>query len=202
VGRPESESQARGDEVTTARRLDGYTLDDWESLDPQEGRRIELVDGRFVVTPAPAVKHQRAGDRLVRILDDAVAGEGMEALTAVGVRVNEHFGYIPDVVVATERIEAVSVDVEDVALVVEIVSPSTKKSDRLEKPAALAAAGVPAYWRVELDGADDPTIYCYRLDGGTYTEVVTLTSGSAGSVVVTGTISVTLDPADLTGKRR
>ena len=188
--------------MTTARRLDGYTLDDWESLDPQEGRRIELVDGRFVVTPAPAAKHQRVGDRLARILDDAVAAEGMEALTAIGVRVSEHFGYIPDVVVATERVESVSVDVANVALVVEIVSPSTKKSDRLEKPAALAAAGVPAYWRVELDIADGPVIYCHRLNGGVYSDVVTLTPGSREPVLVVGTISVAFDPADLHRPRR
>ncbi|MCP2247424.1 Uma2 family endonuclease [Lentzea aerocolonigenes] len=188
--------------MTTARRLDGYTLDDWESLDPQEGRRIELVDGRFVVTPAPAYKHQRVGDRLVRILDDAVFSEGMEAVTAVGVRVSEHFGYIPDVVVSTERVETVSVDVANVALVVEIVSPSTKKSDRLEKPAALAAAGVPAYWRVELDGVEGPVIYCHRLNDGVYSDVVTLTPGSQQSVLVAGTISVTFDPADLHKPRR
>ncbi|MFI6100107.1 Uma2 family endonuclease [Lentzea sp. NPDC051213] len=188
--------------MTTARRLDGYTLDDWESLDPQEGRRIELVDGRFVVTPTPAFKHQRVGDRLARILDDAVFAEGMEAVTAVGVRVGKAFGYIPDVVVVTERVETVSVDVANVALVVEIVSPSTKKSDRLEKPAALAAAGVPAYWRVEIEGEDGPTVYCYRLDNGVYAEIATLTPGSRGSVVVTGTVAVTFDPADLHRTRR
>lgn len=188
--------------MTTARRLDGYTLDDWESLDPQEGRRIELVDGRFVVTPAPAVKHQRVGDRLARILDDAVASEGMEALTAIGVRVNKHFGYIPDVVVTTECVETASVDVENVALVVEVVSPSTKKSDRLEKPAALAAAGVSAYWRVEIDSADGPIVYCYRLNGGVYSEVVTLTPGNQQPVLVAGTVSVTFDPEDLHRPRR
>lgn len=188
--------------MTTARRLDGYTLDDWESLDPQEGRRIELVDGRFVVNAAPAFKHQRVGDRLARILDDAVFSEGMEAVTAVGVRVGEHFGYIPDVVVTTERVETVSVDVANVALVVEIVSPSTKKSDRLEKPAALAAAGVPAYWRVELDVADGPIIYCHRLSDGVYSDVVTLTPGNQEPVSVVGTISVTFDPADLHRPRR
>ncbi|WP_434442234.1 Uma2 family endonuclease [Lentzea sp. E54] len=186
----------------SAARLEGYTSDDWESLDPQEGRRIELVDGRFVVTPAPAIKHQRAGDRLARILDDAVFPEGMEAVTAVGVRISKRFGYIPDVVVTTERVETVSVDAANVALVVEIVSPSTKKSDRLEKPAALAAAGVPAYWRVQPDGVDGPAIYCYRLDNGAYSEVTTLNAGRAGTVAITGTASVTFAPADLTRRRR
>jgi hypothetical protein len=42
-------SYAEGDDFPTARRLGGCTLDDWENRDPQEGRRIELVDGRFVV---------------------------------------------------------------------------------------------------------------------------------------------------------
>ncbi len=130
--------------VTTARRLDGYTLDDWESLEPAEGHRVELVDGRFVVNAAPSVRRRRVADRLCRLLDDAVAPEGMEALTAVGVRIREGLAYIPDVVVATERVETTSVDVDTVALVAEVVSPSTKKTDRLEKPAAFAAAGVPA----------------------------------------------------------
>lgn len=187
--------------MTAARRLDGYTLDDWESLDPEPGHRIELHQGRLVVSAAPAAKHQRAGDRLQRILDDAVAPDGMEAVTAVGVRVSEGIGYISDVVVTTEFIETVSAEVASVALVVEIVSPSTKKSDRLEKPAALAAAGVPAYWRVELDQADGPTIYCYRLVDGTYSEVTTLSAGAVGTVAVTGTVSVTFDPADLQKRR-
>jgi len=189
--------------MTTARRLDGYTLADWEDLDPMEGHRVELVDGHLVVSAAPAVRHQRIADRLQTLLDDAVADEGMEAVTAVGVRVREGLGYIPDVVVCTERVETTSVDVDLVALVVEVVSPSTKKVDRLEKPAALAAAGVPAYWRVETGVGDaGPTIYCYRLDGRTYLESAVLQAGTAGTVQVTGTVSVTIDPADLSGPRR
>ncbi|WP_330278383.1 Uma2 family endonuclease [Lentzea sp. NBC_00516] len=133
------------DEMSAAGRLEGHTLDDWESLDPQEGRRIELVDGRFVVHAAPAMRHQRVADRLQTLLDGAVAREGMEALTAIAVRLNRTLGYIPDVVVTSEFIDAGSVDVRDVTLVVEVVSPSTKKNDRLEKPVAFAAAGVERY---------------------------------------------------------
>ncbi|GAA0256695.1 Uma2 family endonuclease [Saccharothrix mutabilis subsp. mutabilis] len=188
--------------VTTARRLDGYTLDDWESLEPAEGHRVELVDGRFVVNAAPSVRHQRVADRLCRLLDDAVAPEGMEALTAVGVRIREGLAYIPDVVVATERVETTSVDVDTVALVAEVVSPSTKKTDRLEKPAAFAAAGVPAYWRVELADEQGPTIYCYQLREGVYSEVAVLTPGQAGEAAVTGALRLAFDPADLHRPRR
>lgn len=82
------------------------------------------------------------------------------------------------------------------------MSPSTKKNDRLEKPAAFAAAGVEGYWRVEMVGGDGPTIYCYRLDNGAYSQVATLASGTVGTVAITSTVSVTFDPADLTRGRR
>ena len=40
---------------------------------------------------------------------------------------------------------------EHYALVVEVVSPSSRKTDRFFKPIEYAAAGVPAYWRVETE---------------------------------------------------
>ncbi|GAA3460671.1 Uma2 family endonuclease [Saccharothrix longispora] len=188
--------------MTSARRLDGYTLEDWERLEPAEGHRVELVDGRFVVSAAPAVAHQRVADRLCRLLDDAVADGGMEAVTAVGVRVAPGLGYIPDVVVCTELVETTAVEVALVALAVEVVSPSTARRDRLEKPAAFAAAGVPAFWRVEVGREGGPVIYCYRLDQGVYVETVTLQGGATGTVDVPGGGTVTFDPADLIGSRR
>ncbi|SMD23199.1 Uma2 family endonuclease [Lentzea albidocapillata] len=189
-------------DVTDAGRLEGYTLDDWESLDPQEGRRIDLVGGRFVVHAAPALQHQRVGDRLRTLLDAAVAREGMEALTAIGVRVDSMLGFISDVVVTSEFIDADSVDVRDVTLIVEVVSPPTKKTDGLEKPAAFAAAGVEGYWRVEMIGQDGLAIYCYRLSNGVYSHVATLTSGTVGTVAITSTAWVTFDPADLSRRCR
>lgn len=77
------------------------------------------------------------------------------------VRVGEHFGYIPDVVATTERVETVSVEV-----------------------------------------ADGPVIYCHRLNGDVYSDVVTLTPGDQEPVLVAGTTSVTFDPADLHEPRR
>jgi hypothetical protein len=52
-----AESRADTGEVvmvmsSTARRFGGYPLADWESLEPREGSRIELVNGRFRVNAA------------------------------------------------------------------------------------------------------------------------------------------------------
>lgn len=120
-------------------RLEGYTLADWDSLEPTEGRRVELHHGKFVVSAPPRSQHQRIGDRRRAVLDSAVEPVGLEALTAIGVRIDHETAYIPDIVV-TKPVDndITSVPVSDVPLVVEIVSPSSRQGqlDRLEKPAA------------------------------------------------------------------
>lgn len=49
---------------------------------------------------------------------------------------------------------------EDVLLAVEIVSPGPRRTDRFAKPGEYAAAGIPAYWRIEQDPV---RVYAYRL---------------------------------------
>lgn len=51
-------------------------------------------------------------------------------------------------------------DPRDVALVVEVASPSTLHYDATDKLAAYARARIPSYWRVDQDG----TTHVYGLD--------------------------------------
>ena len=50
----------------------------------------------------------------------------------------------------------------EVILAVEVVSPGTKRTDRLMKPAEYAAAEISCYWRIEQDPVH---LYAYRLGG-------------------------------------
>lgn len=184
---------------STARRLEGYTLADWESLEPHEGRRIELVNGRFRVNAAPAVPHQRIADRLQTLLDDAVAPAGLEAYSAIGVRVGQS-GYIPDLTICVPS-EGTSTSSDDVEMVVEVLSPSTANSDRLEKPAAYAAAGIPVYWIVEAPKGGTPVVRCYVLSGDTYAEAGVASSGNPAELAVTRDISVKVDVDVLFARR-
>jgi Uma2 family endonuclease len=187
---------------SAAGRLDGYTLADWENLEPVEGHRIELVHGRLVVNAAPAPRHQRVADRLCRLLDNTVAPHGLEALTAIGIRVGQ-LGYIPDIVVSTPiDDDATTTNASTVTLVVEVVSPSTAKTDRLEKPAAYAAAGIPTYWRVELPPGAPPVVYCYQLDDDVYTLTTTADTTAITTAPITTDITVTLDVNTLTTTQR
>lgn len=150
-----------------------HTLADWESLDhDSDGNRVELIGGHLHVTPAPGFTHQIFSDELRFELRQALREydrHDLVAVSAIGVAVTEEMGFIPDIVVAPVPADgAVKISAADTLLAVEIVSPRTRKSDRLTKPAAYAEAGVPYYWRVEPIPGDAPTIVCFELVDGEY----------------------------------
>lgn len=61
-----------------------------------------------------------------------------------------------------------------VALVAEVVSPSTKRKDRRMRPALYAAASIRHYWRVETDQtAPAFAVYTYELDDSSGAYVAT-----------------------------
>ncbi|APU12812.1 MULTISPECIES: Uma2 family endonuclease [Actinoalloteichus] len=157
---------------------DPYSLGDWEGLehDP-EGPRIELIGGRLHVTPAPALSHQAFSDEIRRLVDDALWEHDrpdLMVISAIGVRLAPGMGFIPDLaVIRAPQDGATKVVASDVSLVVEIVSPRTRRQDRMSKPAAYAEAGVPYYWRVEPTVGEPPTVVCGELvDGGYVTRVI------------------------------
>ena len=71
--------------------------------------------------------------------------------------------------------------------------------DRLLKPPLYAAAGIPAYWRVELDGRRHVVVHVCEWTAS-YREVATVRPGEA--VVVSVPFPVELRPAELAGPRR
>lgn len=89
---------------------------------------------------------------------------------------------------------------KQVLLAVEVVSPSSRRMDRLVKPAVLAEAAVPSYWRVELDGPGAPLVVMYELAGDVYREVASVAAGE--SVTVQVPFAVEVRPAELVGPRR
>jgi len=96
-------------------------------------------------------------------------------------------------VVVCTAADGATTSADTVELVVEVLSPSTATVDRLEKPAAYAAAGIPAYWLVELPKQGLPVVRCHVLNGGVYAEFAVVSSGNPVEIVITGDISVKLD---------
>ena len=142
-------------------RLANYTVEDVLAL-PDDAPRVELDDGVLVVVPSPAFSHQKIGHRLWRWFDDNVPKD-LEPSGALGVLINNRNTLEPDVVLLRKPTvhEHHYFEPDQVVIAVEVVSPGTKKRDRLIKPEAYARAGVPHYWRIEQDPVH---VYAYELD--------------------------------------
>ncbi|MEH1126285.1 Uma2 family endonuclease [Micromonospora sp. CPCC 206061] len=146
-------------------RLANYTIEDVLEL-PDDAPRVELRDGVIIVVPSPTVGHQDIGALLWMWLRQHAPAE-YRAVLAVGVAVTHKDTFEPDVVLLRRPVEDGShyFDAAQVLLAVEVVSPGTKRRDRLEKPGDYAAAGVQHFWRIEQNPVH---IFAYELAGDAY----------------------------------
>jgi Uma2 family endonuclease len=132
---------------------------------PEDGRRWELVEGDFVMTPAPSTTHQKVSRMLQYQLVTQLELTGLaDVINApVDVVFDELNVVQPDLVVVSRARASIITEraVEgppDIA--VEILSPSSGDRDRYLKRGLYARFGVREYWIV------DPTrgfVEAYRL---------------------------------------
>ena len=170
-----------------------WTERDYLAL-PEDRRRIELLDGGLLVSPAGGTRHQRMSFHLCYVLGRA-APSSMEVLEAVNVRVAPGRILIPDlVVVNSPGLDLTVWDPADVVMVVEIVSPGSVATDRAIKPPLYAAAGIEHYLRIEL-GAQAPSAVACRLRRGHYGQVAATQPGQP--LRLTEPFPVELDLASL-----
>ena len=139
---------------------------------PNDGKRYELVDGELFVNPAPSTVHQRVSRRLERQLEDYFhtrrLGEVFNA--PFDVILTPHDVFEPDLLVVGDPTHTSARGVEKPPLlVVEILSPSTRKVDRGVKFRRYAELGVMHCWIVDPDGK---SIECFRAASGAYRPVI------------------------------
>ncbi|WP_203788128.1 Uma2 family endonuclease [Paractinoplanes rishiriensis] len=140
-------------------------------LFPQDGHRYEIVDGCLHVTPPPPESHEAVVRAVVTTLR-AAAPPGWWVCDRLGIAINQgtsgESNLVPDVAVLRPRSSgAVWSDPADVALVVEVETPATRRYDRTLKPALYAEAGIHAFWRIEA-GRATPLLRTFVLSGSRY----------------------------------
>lgn len=129
------------------------TYDDYVDL-PADGNRYEVLDGELAVTPAPTLTHQAVSRNLAYVLQTHILKTRAGAIYYAPVDVLMASTSIaqPDLVfVAAERQAILTERAIEGApdLMVEILSPSTARRDRVTKAALYARFGVRFYWIVD-----------------------------------------------------
>ena len=132
-----------------------FTYEDYVLL--PDDRRYEVIDGELYLTPAPTPYHQRVVKRLGFLLDAHVAavGAGEVFISPCDVVLSRFDVLQPDIFfVSSGRLAIVGEkyisDAPD--LVVEVLSPGTRKRDRVFKAKRYARFGVTEMWFADPGG--------------------------------------------------
>ena len=130
-----------------------FTYEDFLTF-PDDGRRHELLDGEHLVTPSPDRSHQKAVINLATLLHLHAKAHGLgQVFTAPFDVVLSNFDVLePDLLfVSRERIERLTeANVQGSPdLVIEVLSPGTRKVDLGGKRRAYEKFGAREYWLVD-----------------------------------------------------
>lgn len=145
----------------------GWTADDLANL-PDDGSRYEIVDGSLHVTPEADASHRDKADEILTALRSS-APPGWQVVGQVAVRLPNGL-VTPDVAVLRPGggPDRPTRDADDVALVVEVESPHSRRHDRCVKAGLYAEAGIESYWRVERT-SNGPVAHLYtKAESGHY----------------------------------
>jgi Uma2 family endonuclease len=124
---------------------------------PDDRLRHEVVDGELLMTPAPSWQHQEAIAVLYHHLRDWLSQHrvGHAVFAPADIELDPHTLVEPDLFVVPlkdGRKPAGWAEAGSLLLVVEILSPSSARADRIVKLRRYRRAGVPEYWIVDVDG--------------------------------------------------
>jgi Uma2 family endonuclease len=147
---------------------------------PDDGRRHEIIDGTHYVTPSPNVGHQELILRLAlalgRHLEDR-PDRGRLFVAPLDVVFSFHDVVEPDLVfVSPDQLDLLTdQNIQgSPALVIEVLSPSTRKRDQGLKRRLYDRSGVREYWMV--DAATASVTIVRRHPDGSFPELSPLTA--------------------------
>jgi Uma2 family endonuclease len=129
-----------------------WTLEELHSL-PDDGNKYELVRGELFVTPAPAVSHETVASRLSLMLTPHVEQHRLGLVYHPRAVMRFQGSEVePDLMVRQPpNDDEPWEDAPTPILIVEILSPSTRRRDQVQKRSLYMDAGVAAYWMVDSE---------------------------------------------------
>ena len=136
-----------------------------DNLAYQEERREELIGGKVVMMSPASVNHTFVSGNIYWLFASYLRGKKCTPISdgsTVFLTDKDHF--VPDVMVVCDRDKIRRDGVHGAPdLVVEVLSPSTMRNDRMGKKEVYQACGVREYWLVD---PENRTIEQYLLQDG------------------------------------
>jgi Uma2 family endonuclease len=151
------------------------TYEDYVLL-PNDGKRYEILEGELAVTPAPSTKHQSASANLFKLLSRHIDDRDLGKLfyAPIDLILEPASVLQPDLLFVSKGRQSIITEraIEGAPdLVIEILSATTSRNDRVTKAQIYARHKVPSYWIVD---PDQETIEIYLLEADGYRFVATL----------------------------
>lgn len=157
-----------------AREIDRYSYQDL--LDMDDENRYEIIDGELYLMSSPSVRHQMLVVEISRQIANYLKGKKCKVFVApLDVRFSKEKDFKkiwdvvePDIMVVCDQDK---IDEKGIAgvpdVIIEILSPSTSRRDKLQKFSLYQRQGVKEYWIID---ANDLLVYPYVLNKeGIYT---------------------------------
>lgn len=166
-----------------------YSYEDYASWDEDE--RIELINGRPFMQAAPSIAHQRVSGRIFGQLIQYLDGKTCEPFCApVAVQLDANSRtpdsevktvVEPDIIVVCDpkKLKKRNCVIGAPDLVIEVLSPSTNRHDRLVKYNLYWRAGVREYWLVDPVGK---WVQVFLLENGVFVQKTVGYEGDAVKV--------------------
>lgn len=168
-------------------------------LFPADGLRHEVINGEHFVTAAPFIRHQVLVRRFLLAIGPMIERDNLgELLPAPVDVVLSHYDVVqPDLVFVSQKRRHILTDrnIQGAPdLVIEILSPRTRKVDEVVKLDLYEHSGVEEYW---LADAERRSITIHRLEGARFRRIAEL---SAADVLSTPLLpGLRVDLTDLFG---
>lgn len=175
------------------------TIRDYAALPEDDRQRWELLEGNLIMSPSPTPDHMIAIGELYAQLRTQVPS-GFQLIVDVDVDMQlagedePGTSRRPDLIVVerdeVERVRAQGglLRARSVAVVLEVISPGSRRTDLVIKRSEYADAGIPTYWIVDFDPVTS-MIACHLVGGFGYVDEPAVT----GRVQLTNPFPVHID---------
>ncbi len=131
----------------------------------------ELINGILVRKSAPQPKHQRISRKLLRLMDEFIQQNALGEVfyAPIDVFLDEENVPQPDLVFVSKDQAFIIDETEGILgipdLVVEIISPSSIRVDRVDKKDMYEGFGIPEYWLID---PKNTAIEVFTFENGRY----------------------------------